>query len=67
MTATLLKSGGLSRSEHVSDLGQNSRVVAHHVGCGEAEERDTGREEAILAAIVLDEARAMCLAVVLKA
>jgi hypothetical protein len=57
MTATLLKPGGLSRSEHVPDLSQDGVRAAHHIcGC-EAEQPDPGREKPILAAIVLDDAR----------
>jgi hypothetical protein len=67
MTATLLKPGGLSRSEHVPNLGQNALRAPQHIRCGEAEQPHAGCQEPILAAIVFDEAGAMSVAVVLNA
>src|SRR3982074_1063569 len=67
MTATLLKPGGLSRSQHAPNLAHNAVWLPQHVCACEAKQPNTGGQEPILAAIVLHEAAAMGVAVVLNA
>jgi hypothetical protein len=66
MTATLLNPGRLSLDQHVSDLGHDACRAPQHIACGKSKQLDTGREKPILAAIVLDQAHAMELTVVLE-
>src|ERR1700682_640478 len=65
MTATLLKPGGLS--QHVPNLSQDAVRTPQDVSGCEAEKPDPGHEEAVLAAVVVDQAGAMCFAVAFNA
>ena len=52
--------------ERISDLGYDRIWSAQHIGACESEQPDIGQEQPILAAVVLDQAGAMGLAVIFK-